>query len=81
MKVIQKQQTHREPQSDTENRLPTLNSCSRCGGMLILTFCISPDQGNWDFEIPVRKCLQCGDIVDPTILKHRNASLSVHSIN
>ncbi len=81
MKVIQKHQTQKEQQMARGKRLPTRNACSRCGGMMILTFCISPDQGNWDFEIPVGKCIQCGDMIDPTILKHRNQSHVVHSIN
>jgi hypothetical protein len=45
--------------------------CSRCGGLLVRSYCISPDQGAWEFQIPVCRCLQCGDVIDPTILKHR----------
>lgn len=81
MKVIQKPQTQKQPQRKNGNPLSDRINCSRCGGMLILTFCISPDQSTWDFEIPVGKCLQCGDMIDPTILKHRTQSHSVHSIN
>jgi len=47
------------------------NTCYRCGGLLVKTFCISPDEGAADFQIPAVKCLQCGDIVDPVILKNR----------
>ena len=79
MEILQKNQMYGEQESDSGKRLPARNSCSRCGGMMILTFCISPDQGNWDFEIPVGRCLQCGDIIDPTILKHRDQSHAVRS--
>lgn len=48
--------------------------CSRCDGLLIESFCISPKEGNADFQIPVQKCLQCGDVFDPTILKNRMRS-------
>lgn len=51
-----------------------LTSCSRCGGFLVSSFCISPDQGTWEFQIPVWKCLQCGDVFDATILKNRRHS-------
>lgn len=81
MSSIEKQQTDSQPETDRVQRLANRINCSRCGGMLNRTFCISPEQGTWDFEIPVGKCLQCGDIVDPTILKHRNRSHAVHSIN
>ena len=46
--------------------------CSRCGGFLVSSFCISPDQGTSEFQIPVWKCLQCGDLIDATILKNRH---------
>jgi hypothetical protein len=46
--------------------------CSRCGGFLVSSFCISPDQGTSEFQIPVHKCLQCGDLFDATILKNRH---------
>jgi len=55
--------------------------CSRCGGFLVSSFCISPDQGTSEFEIPVWKCLQCGDVLDATILKNRLHSLQQHSNN
>jgi hypothetical protein len=49
-------------------------NCSRCGGFLVNTFCITPDQGTSEFQIPVWKCLQCGDVFDATILKNRHYS-------
>jgi len=50
------------------------SNCSRCGGFVVRSFCISPDQGTSEFEIPVWKCLQCGDVFDATILKNRHHS-------
>ena len=50
------------------------SNCSRCGGFLVSSFCISPDQGTSEFQIPVWKCLQCGDVFDATILKNRHHS-------
>lgn len=48
-----------------------ITNCTRCGGLLEKTYCVSPDQGTCDFQIPVARCLQCGDVIDPVILKHR----------
>jgi hypothetical protein len=56
-------------------------NCSRCGGFLVSTFCISPDQGTSEFQIPVWKCLQCGDVFDDTILKNRLLSQCPHANN
>jgi hypothetical protein len=64
---------------DLAGRLPT--NCSRCGGFLITTFCITPDQGTAEFQIPVWKCLQCGDVFDAMILKNRRHSQHHHSNN
>ena len=63
------QQTGRR---DNEIAGKLLTNCSRCGGFLVSSFCISPDQGTFEFQIPVWKCLQCGDLFDATILKNRH---------
>lgn len=63
------QQTGRR---DNEIAGKVSNNCSRCGGFLVSSFCISPDQGTSEFQIPVWKCLQCGDLFDATILKNRH---------
>jgi len=51
-----------------------LTNCSRCGGFLVSSYCVSPDEGTSEFQIPVWKCLQCGDLFDATILKNRHLS-------
>ena len=48
-----------------------MHTCQRCGGLLIREglFDLFDDTGQmrrW-----ARRCVQCGDIVDPLILKHR----------
>ena len=45
--------------------------CSRCRGLLVKTFCVSPEEGIAGFQIEVMKCLQCGDLFDSTILENR----------
>lgn len=49
----------------------TMHTCTRCGGLLIREglFDLFDDTGQmrrW-----ARRCVQCGDIVDPLILKRR----------
>ncbi len=72
------QQTERR-ERDLAGELST--NCARCGGFLVSSFCISPDQGTWEFQIPVWKCLLCGDVFDATILKNRHLSHHHHSHN
>jgi hypothetical protein len=67
---------HPNPIHASQGRLDDLlahsNSiCSRCGGLLVKTFCIAPEEGIADFQIEVMKCLQCGDLFDTTILENR----------
>jgi len=47
------------------------NLCGRCGGTLVGENCLDlrDDTGQWHFE--AKRCLQCGDLVDPLILKNR----------
>ena len=54
---------------ETANR--TADKCSRCGGFLIIEQCFDflDSTGHLDFQ--AQRCVQCGDLVDPTILKNR----------
>ncbi len=71
MEILHQQPIH--PFSPVSKHASGLSStsCSRCHGLLIETFCISPSEGNADFQIRVMKCLQCGDLFDSTILENR----------
>lgn len=45
--------------------------CSRCGGLMVTEQCVDlrDDTGQLDFL--ARRCVQCGDLVDPLILRNR----------
>ena len=67
---------HKQPILTSPSRLDKLSSgsrsiCSRCHGLLVKTFCISPEEGIAGFQIEAFKCLQCGDLFDDTILENR----------
>jgi len=78
MKTIQKQPSDRKSQ---HGFIEDTQSCSRCEGLLVRSYCVSPDQGSWEFQIPVGRCLQCGDVVDGTILLNRLRAQLHHSIH
>ena len=74
MKSIQTATTHKASLDGPTLSHLVRSSCSRCGGLLVTTFCVSPDQGSSEFQISVWKCLQCGDLFDSTILQNRQRS-------
>ena len=51
--------------------LPHESMCTRCGGLMVtdfyldLLFCIG------ETEFAAQRCVQCGEIVDPVILRNR----------
>lgn len=52
-------------------RLWTQRSCMRCGGHLADEMCIDLESDTGCCTFWVLRCLQCGDIVDETILHNR----------
>ena len=44
-------------------QLASATRCSRCGGLMVMEQC---------FDLLARRCVQCGEIVDPVILQNRN---------
>jgi hypothetical protein len=47
-------------------------ACSRCGGLTV------PEWMREEMIVsPARRCIICGDIVDPVILRNRGGSLSL----
>ncbi len=45
--------------------------CHRCGGLMITDHCFDVASNTGEFEIEIRKCLSCGETIDPTILSNR----------
>ena len=45
--------------------------CYRCGGLMITEQCFDVESNTGEFEIQIRKCLSCGETIDPTILRNR----------
>ena len=49
--------------------------CWRCGGLMVTEQCFDllSDSGYLDFL--ARRCVQCGELIDPVILQHRRLRL------
>jgi hypothetical protein len=49
------------------------STCRRCGGLLVSDFCMDLLNSTGELEFATKRCVQCGDVVDPVILNHRIA--------
>jgi hypothetical protein len=71
MATLHQQPIHTSSGRSNERLAMSNSICSRCCGLLVRTFCVSPEEGIAGFQIEAMKCLQCGDLFDNTILENR----------
>ena len=45
--------------------------CSRCGGLMVNDFCLDVLGSIGESEFSAKRCVQCGEVVDPVILSNR----------
>ena len=45
--------------------------CTRCGGLMVNDFCMDVLNNNGESEFAAKRCVQCGEVVDPVILQNR----------
>ena len=50
---------------------PVSSACQRCGGLIVDEHCLDTKGGH---RLWAKRCVQCGDIIDETILAHRYAT-------
>ncbi|MCG3778847.1 MAG: hypothetical protein JW388_1575 [Nitrospira sp.] len=48
-------------------------ACSRCKGLMVNYSCGGSLESAGGLELTGRRCVQCGDVVDPIILQNREA--------
>jgi RNase P subunit RPR2 len=58
-------------QSDWSSAL-VRSTCLRCGGLMVKEFSLDLTNSSSEVECATRRCLQCGDILDPVILRNRH---------
>lgn len=46
--------------------------CGRCSGLMVLEHCTDLLELSGDIDFLAFRCLQCGDVVDPVILRNRH---------
>ena len=45
--------------------------CARCGGLMVNDFCMDVLNSFGESKFDAKRCVQCGEVVDPVILKNR----------
>ena len=50
---------------------PHESMCARCGGLMVTDFCMDLLFCIGETEFAAQRCVQCGEIVDPVILRNR----------
>lgn len=55
--------------------------CSRCGGLMVSDFCMDLLNSTGELDFAAKRCVQCGEVVDPVILRNRETQqvpMTVH---
>lgn len=55
--------------------LPGSIRCSRCMGLMVIEQSVDSSLGACEADIARRRCVQCGEVVDPVILQNRRSQL------
>lgn len=58
---------HHTISSEARNK----STCARCGGLMVTDFCMDLLFCIGETEFAAKRCVQCGEIVDPVILRNR----------
>ncbi|MBS0181112.1 MAG: hypothetical protein JSS39_01810 [Nitrospira sp.] len=45
--------------------------CSRCTGLMVVEQSFDSMRGSSEADVSLRRCVQCGEIIDPVILRNR----------
>lgn len=47
------------------------SSCTRCGGLMVGDFWMNLLHSTGELELAAKRCVQCGEVVDPVIQRNR----------
>lgn len=70
----QKDNTHLSSHPAVPHHLDSPFTCTRCQGLLVRAFCIDLYDSSGENGFWALRCLQCGELLDPQILKNRTAN-------
>ena len=47
------------------------STCPRCRGLMVQDFCLDVLGNMGESEFAAKRCVQCGEVIDPVILRNR----------
>ncbi len=53
--------------------IPESVHCSRCTGLMVVEQGFDSMLGSSEADVSLRRCVQCGEVVDPIILRNRRS--------
>ena len=53
-------------------RILATNACPRCGGLLVRAPFVDLLEDGTSSDYAARRCVQCGEVIDPLILRNRS---------
>lgn len=56
---------------DSARKSEKEDTCTRCGGFMVSHWCMNVNYDAGGMEILTKRCLQCGEVIDPVILENR----------
>ena len=74
------QMTKKSSCADQQSKTPIAqvmnqSTCERCGGLLVKGHCLDVANPEGQLWITTKHCVQCGNVIDPVILKNQEESL------
>lgn len=70
---------HLQRQTVTSAAYPA-SACTRCGGFMVNDFCMAVLNSTGDLEVVAKRCVQCGEVVDPVIERNRRVRQEAEAI-
>lgn len=68
-------QEKKEMQKEEAIKMPTDRSCPRCEGMMVQSSFLDLEDDTGQHEFWALRCVQCGNIVDPLIMKNQRETV------
>jgi hypothetical protein len=69
------------PSTTAHSGLPDFETCIRCGGLMVREACMDLQNSTDELDCLVARCVQCGEILDPVILRNRRRQMNIPSIS
>ena len=69
--LTEKTRAERLGSQPVSSAAPQESTCARCGGLMVTEFCMDLLNSIGETEFAAKRCVQCGEVVDPVILRNR----------